>query len=127
MSRRGPALAGAMRLLAGLTVGAAAAGAYGVGVDVGTSGSAGSQPPSAAETGPLRLDAYCRHLYGQRAAAYRPHRLEEWRCSAWRNGVWGLEEVDLAAACTWQAGPRARLTNSGTPGETVSPQLLCGV
>jgi hypothetical protein len=88
------------RPLGTLLIGALLAGAYVIGILVGTE-------PREVVPGPeaLRLGAYCRHLHGGRADAYQPAELDGWRCSVWRNGVWGLEEVDLAAACRWQVGP----------------------
>jgi len=88
-------------------VGALLAGAYVVGILVGT-GPSQVTPEAAARPEQLRLGAYCRHLHGERADAYQPQDLSGWRCSVWRNGVWGLEEVDLAAASQWQAGPDAQ-------------------
>ena len=102
-------------------VGALLAGAYVVGIFVGT------EPGQVApEREPLRLGAYCRHLYGERADAYQPEELDGWRCSAWRNGVWGLEAVDLDAACRWQAGPDAQpVTGDGRSDGRV--RLLCTI
>jgi hypothetical protein len=58
---------------------------------------------------PLHLGAYCREVYGDDATVYRPNDLGDWRCTVWRNGVWGLEPLDLNAACRWQRGENARL------------------
>jgi hypothetical protein len=57
----------------------------------------------------LRVDDYCRQRYGGDATAYQPAELGAWRCSVWRNGVWGLEPLDLNAACHWQRGERSRV------------------
>jgi hypothetical protein len=76
---------------------------------VGGAAATGPSPDPQPEPAQLALGTYCRHLFGARAAAYQPEDLSGWRCSVWRNGVWGLEEVDLAAACRWQAGPDAVL------------------
>jgi hypothetical protein len=58
---------------------------------------------------PLEVGAYCREVYGPDATVYRPSKLDDWRCSVWSNGVWGLEDLDLNAACQWQRGENARL------------------
>lgn len=97
------------RGLGAAAVGVLVAGAFALGTSVGTADQA-ARSQSQEE---LRLAAYCRHLYGERADAYQPREPEAWRCSAWRNGVWGLEEVDLAAACRWQAGPASKLESTG--------------
>jgi hypothetical protein len=62
---------------------------------------------------PLMLDRYCRDRFGSRATVSRSHYLDGWSCSAWRNGVWGLEPVDLGVVCRWQRGSRARLQATG--------------
>jgi len=62
-------------------------------------------PPSEA----LDLGGYCKEAYGPEATAYTPREVGGWRCSAWTNGVWRLEPVDLTEACRWQRGPDARL------------------
>jgi hypothetical protein len=66
-------------------------------------------------TTPLDLDGYCRHAHGGGATAYRPQGSDTWRCSAWRNGVWGLDPIDLAEACRWQGGTDAVLTTAPPP------------
>jgi hypothetical protein len=101
-------------------IGALLAAAYVVGAFRATGRSS-----QGAEPGLLRLDAYCHHLYGERADAYRPQDLNGWRCSVWRNGVWGLEEVDLLAACHWQSGPQARLVTPESSGDATDLRLLC--
>jgi hypothetical protein len=58
---------------------------------------------------PLALDRYCRHLYGDAATVYTPHKPESWSCGTWRNGIWGLEPIDLHDACRWQRGEEAAL------------------
>lgn len=55
----------------------------------------------------LDVDGWCRHEYGEQATAFHPGEPDVWRCSAWRNGVWGLDDVDLDAACDWQRGQDA--------------------
>ncbi len=57
----------------------------------------------------LDLRGYCKELYGAEATAYTPRDVGGWRCSAWTNGVWRLEPVDLGDACRWQRGPDARI------------------
>jgi hypothetical protein len=105
--------------LGSAVVGALFAGAYLIGILVGT-----GTDPVAPEPEALRLGAYCRHLHGGRADGYQPDDIGEWRCSVWRNGVWGLEEVDLAAACRWQFGRGAQpVTRGGRTGGKV--RLLC--
>jgi hypothetical protein len=102
-------------------VGALLAGAYVIGIFVGT------EPRQVApEPESLRLGAYCRHLHGERADAYRPEELDGWRCSVWRNGVWGLEEVDLAAACRWQVGPDAQPL-TGEENADGTTRLICTI
>jgi hypothetical protein len=71
---------------------------------------------------PLALDDYCRHLHGERASAYQPRAVERWGCSAWTNGVWRIEPVDLPDACRWQRGPDAVL---GTGGGRTERQITC--
>jgi hypothetical protein len=68
---------------------------------VGTASSTEHRPPRSV---PLALGSYCRHTFGDGATAYRPHNLDGWSCSVWTQGVWGLEPVDLNAACRWQRG-----------------------
>jgi len=60
---------------------------------------------------PLRADAYCQERYGDDATVYHPMDLGGWRCSVWDNGVWGLEPLDLNAACRWQRGENARVVH----------------
>jgi hypothetical protein len=109
------------RSLGTALVGALLAGAYVVGIFVGTEPRQVAPGPE-----PLRLGAYCRHLHGERADAYQPEELDGWRCSVWRNGVWGLEEVDLAAACRWQVGPESQaVTGEGRAGGT--GRLICTI
>lgn len=114
------------RVLGTAAVGVLAAGAFALGTSAGTVDRA-ARPQQQEE---LRLGDYCRGLYGELADAYQPRDIEAWRCSAWRNGVWGLEEVDLAAACRWQAGPTAELESiRHRPGDGASrsaaPRLGC--
>ena len=105
------------RVLGTAAVGALAAGAFALGTSAGTVDRA-ARPQQQEE---LRLGDYCRDLYGELADAYQPRDIEAWRCSAWRNGIWGLEEVDLAAACRWQAGPAAELESiRPRPGDEAS-------
>jgi hypothetical protein len=76
---------------------------------------------------PLALADYCRHLHGTRAAAYQPGDVGGWRCSVWRNGVWGLDLVDLGDACRWQqedTGARLVLDRQGGEAATAR-RLLC--
>jgi hypothetical protein len=102
-------------------VGALLAGAYVIGIFVGTAPREVVPEP---ET--LRLAAYCRHLHGEQADAYQPEELDGWRCSVWRNGVWGLEEVDFAAACRWQVGPGSQVvTEEGRADAAV--RLICTI
>lgn len=70
---------------------------------------------------PLDLDRYCQHRYGEDATAYLPEDLGGWSCSVWHNGVWGLEALDLHAACRWQRGPGARLG----PRDVAEREIAC--
>jgi hypothetical protein len=72
----------------------------------GASSSTSEQEP---RSEPLRVGDYCREVYGDDATVYRPTELGGWRCSVWRNGVWGLERLDINAACHWQRGEDARV------------------
>ena len=107
-------------MVAMVAVGALLGGAQVVGLWLSTDGDA-----SGAEL--LALDDYCRHLHGDRATAYQPGDVGGWRCSVWRNGVWGLDVVDLSDACRWQRrDPGARLTLDRPSGEdTTRRRLLC--
>jgi hypothetical protein len=102
-------------------------GTLAVGLLVGLAGLAGMLLASDAGSEPLDLDGYCEHRYGESAAAYRPEPADPdtWRCSAWRNGVWGLDPVDPNAACRWQLGEDARL-DFGAP-STSERELACTV
>lgn len=108
------------RMVAMLAVGALLGGAQVVGLWLATD-------DDASRSEALALDDYCRHLHGDRAAAYQPGDIEGWRCSVWRNGVWGLDLVDLPEACRWQRDdPAARLTLDRPTGETATRRrLLC--
>lgn len=75
----------------------------------GLFGASSSTTESQPRTEPLRVGDYCRERYGDGATVYRPTELGGWRCSVWRNGVWGLEQLDLNAACRWQRGEDARV------------------
>jgi hypothetical protein len=113
-------------VVATTAVGALVAGAFALGTSTGTIDRAAGPHPH----DELRLGEYCRDVYGERAEAYQPREIEAWRCSAWRNGVWGLEEVDLAAACRWQSGPAAELVSTrDRPGDggsrSAAPRLAC--
>lgn len=99
-------LRAAVRAVGTAAVGGLLAAAYVVGTS--TAGDPSLTAP-AVGSAPLRLGEYCRSVYGERADGYAPRNLDGWRCSAWNNGVWGLEDVDLAAVCRWQEGPDARL------------------
>jgi hypothetical protein len=114
------------RMLGTAAVGALAAGAFTLGTSAGTVDRV-ARPQRHEE---LQLGEYCRDLFGELADAYQPRDIEAWRCSAWRNGVWGLEQVDLAAACRWQAGPAAELESTrDRPGDgdsrSAAPRLAC--
>jgi hypothetical protein len=109
------------RRLATSLIGALLAGAYVIGISVGTGPDQSPPDPE-----PLRLGAYCRHLHGERADGYEPSDLSGWRCSVWRNGIWGLEEVDLTAGCRWQLGSGAQpVTREDRSDGT--PRLLCTI
>jgi hypothetical protein len=73
----------------------------------GATSSTESEPRSE----PLQIGDYCRELHGGDATVYRPTDLGGWRCSVWHNGVWGLEPLDLNAACRWQRGDDARVAH----------------
>lgn len=118
---------GLLGLLLTTAIGALLAGAYLVGGSTATRSTAPEpRPPGdAAPAETLALDDYCRYLHGARAAAYQPVDLSGWRCSVWRNGVWGLELVDLSAACHWQRGPDAVLKQADLGPGTTDRELLC--
>jgi hypothetical protein len=99
-TRGGAGARRAVTVVGGLVAGALLAGS-------GLLGAAASVGGDGADR--LALGAYCRHRYGDDAAPYQPRELDRWGCSAWTNGVWRLEPVDLVAACRWQRGPSARL------------------
>ena len=103
-------------------VGALLAGASVIGMFVAT-----EPRPVTPEPEPLRLEAYCRHLHGDRSDAYQPQELSDWRCSVWRNGIWGLEEVDLNAACRWQSGPGAQPVTREGRSAAKRLRLVCAV
>ena len=113
------------RMVVPVAVGALLAGVYLIGGSAATR----DPPPEPAESrrqpGELHLASYCRFRFGPRAAAYRPSQLEDWRCSVWRNDVWGLEEVNLADACHWQAGPSARLVPAQSGSTSTETRLVC--
>jgi hypothetical protein len=75
----------------------------------GLFGASSSTTDRQSPTEPLRLRAYCRELHGDDAAVYQPAARGGWGCSVWRNGVWGLEPLDVNAACRWQRGENARV------------------
>jgi hypothetical protein len=89
-------------VLGGLVAGALVAG-------VGLLGSTRAVDDGGPASEPLALADYCRHRFGEQAAAYQPRELYRWSCSAWAHGVWRLERVDLNDACRWQRGPEAHL------------------
>lgn len=111
-------------------VGATAVGGLLAAAQLVGSAAATESPPPRSE--PLDLTAYCRHRFGDDAAALptldqtEPDRL---RCSVPRNGVWGLEPVLPLEACRWQRGAGARFeleeARSGNGG--VRWLLLCVV
>jgi hypothetical protein len=103
-------------------VGALLAGAYVIGMFVAT-----DPRPVGPEPERLRLEEYCRHLYGGRSDAYQPRELSGWRCSVWRNGVWGLEEVDLTEACRWQRGPDAQPMTGEGRSTAEGLRLVCAI
>lgn len=118
MKRKGQALG----TLGAAVLGGALAAAYLAGA------SAATRPESSEPTpGPelLQLDDYCRHLYGDRSDAYQPGDVGKWRCSVWRNGVWGLEAVDLIEACHWQNGPDGQLKPREDGTNATRRELLC--
>ena len=97
-----PGARGALSALAGVVAGAVLAASA-------VFGSLASTDEPEPRSEPLALDRYCHHLHGGGATAYQPHNLEGWSCSVWTHGVWGLEPVDLNAACHWQRGENAHL------------------
>jgi hypothetical protein len=80
----------------------------------GLFGASSSTEDPAPHSETLQLGAYCRELYGDDATIYMPNDPGDWRCSVWRNGVWGLEPIDVNEACRWQRGKNARLERQDT-------------
>lgn len=95
-----------MKRLVSALAGVLAGGLLAVSGLFGASTSTTDDPP---RSEPLRVGDYCRETYGDDATAYRPNELGGWRCSVWRNGVWGLEPLDINDACRWQRGENARV------------------
>lgn len=84
-------------------------GGVAAGVALAVTGLWGSRASVDDASDALALDDYCAVRFGERSRSYRPRELDRWGCSAWTNGVWRLEPVDLNDACHWQRGPGARL------------------
>lgn len=65
--------------------------------------------PPEVSLGRLDFLEYCRDTYGAGfTAALVAADAFGWRCAGLRNGVWGLDEIDVAAACRSQFGERSR-------------------
>lgn len=78
---------------------------------VGTASQLGSEGRVTPGTtlGQLDFMRYCRETYGDGfAATLVADDAFGWRCAGRRNGVWGLDEIDVADACVTQYGRRAR-------------------
>jgi hypothetical protein len=88
-------------------------------------GMAGSQKPPGWDREPLDLRGFCRAQYGPSADAFQPPDVDSWRCGVTRNGVWGLEPVDLDAVCAWQNGDDAQLDEITATDGDVKGQVLC--
>lgn len=92
-----------VRRLLGFAVGFAAAlgiiAATELGADTSTRGEV---------LGHLDIAAHCRAADEPLDAALRSEDAFGWRCIGRRNGIWGIERVDVDAACRQQYGPRAR-------------------
>jgi hypothetical protein len=77
---------------------------------------------------PLDLPGYCEWRHGRSAGASRPPRSSAWQCGVWRNGVWGLETVDLDVVCAWQRGDEAELHEVNPPPEgDWTRSVLCAI
>jgi hypothetical protein len=85
---------------------------------VGATRSTSEPEPAVA---PLDLQGYCHHRYGDDSTAIASPEPVRMRCSEVVNGVWGLEVVDLDAACRWQRGPDAHFVLEEVGVEAGSP------